>query len=761
MSVTFIERNVGSKMVSENTNLLLSLRDMPSVIIDADGCVIATNKHAEDLFDNISLYKGASFSSLLDDSSSMIFHSHLNNIKGDKTQRSSDELLLNAPKQPISIEFQKVDTQRTILWIETPQSAESDSENHDNMKSAIVDASLDALVTIDTEDRIVEFSRSSEALFGWRRDEVLGKCMADVLVPSSFREAHRKGMAIFKDTGKGPLLGKRVEVPAMNHEGNEIPIELALVPLKLNGQVFVTAFMRDISERLENQKRLEEEKKRAEEASLAKSRFLSHMSHELRSPLNALLGTLDIIEDASPGESALKFLRVAKTSGDHLLSVINEILDFSKIESGHVEVNASLFSVNDLVSDVLAIADRNKKDDVILAGYVSPLLGDEIFFDRTKLRQILLILIDNALKFTEQGAVTVSIDAGRVEGAPRLNVEVRDTGVGIEDAMQDAVFAEFEQVDATRDSGYGGTGLGLAIARKLVELLNGSISLSSRVGKGTVFSIELPIQEITQQELPSSSIKNVVVWTKQPVLGDIVSDMLGRVGVEVNSASSFQEFNAYRANNGNKKVALLVDCAISMANAAELYKDNEAVKVILVSNDVPSFMSKQGSHVSIPVTSRSLFRALCKKSDQLNEEAAPSQHKVTNTSVLLVEDSLANRLVARALLEKNGYVVVEANDGVEALDKLEQSRFDVILMDMRMPRKNGMDTIKEIRARKDDIAKIPVIALTANAEKAEIQRCHDAGFDAFISKPFKIDGLINTIDGLVHTSSYSRAPELS
>lgn len=544
--------------------------------------------------------------------------------------------------------FRSTDSYRTIVIIRDKtheQELEHAVRLQEQLKSNLVDSSLDALVTINGDGHVIDFSQSAESLFGWRKADILGQPMENYLIPSELRDAHQKGMAHFLATGEGPLIGKRVETNACRKDGKSFPVELALTAIWVDGEVFVTAAIRDITERKQREDELVNAKAEAEDASQAKSRFLSYMSHEIRSPMNAVLGSLALIQErGNLQESEQYYLDLARESGDSLLQVVNEVLDFSKIEAGHVQFRQGSCSLAELIRSVQsAILAKGVKKDVTLHTELEESIPSVIMTDGEHLRQILTILLDNAYKFTEKGEITCAVNdvTAVVEAGPRrLRISVQDTGPGVPSELVDTIFSEFEQTDAIRDSGFGGTGLGLAIAKRLVTAMGGAIWLESAVGVGSTFTVELPFDTC-------------------------------------------------------------------------------------------------GADTAIPI-----------QTDPSEEDTRKGNLSVQTSGlkILLVDDVEANLIIGAELLKNRGHSVDVAHDGEEAVHRACETEYSVILMDMRMPKLNGLEATQQIRSSTGKNSSTPIIALTANAEKSEIKRCLEGGMNDFVSKPFDIERLNSTIE---------------
>ncbi len=640
---------------------------------------------------------------------------------------------------------------------------ERESQEAHMLKSSIVDASLDALVSIDRDGRIIEFSKSACDILGWSREEAMGQDMATMIIPPQYHEAHQKGMAKFLATGEGPLIGKRVEVVALHRNGLEFPVELALMASHLEGEVIVTASLRDITERKANEAALIEAKSTAEQASLAKSRFLSHMSHEIRSPLNAVLGALEVLNQGSQLPPDMeKMIRIARGSGNALLHVINDVLDFSRIEAGQVEIREETFDLGPMIREVLtAMMTRPAKPDLTLAFLADASAPLNVCGDPDRIRQVLTIFVDNAFKFTEKGSITVVPTLEEEGGESLWKVSVYDTGPGIPENMIDAVFGEFEQVDAARDTGYGGTGLGLSIARQLVGLMGGRVSVTSAEGKGSCFTFTVKAAAAVKKEIPqpvpSRTHVEVGVVVAAKGLSLALADWSRQTGLSLaGTAAGFQgELNWLDGQSSAEQRILIVDSetlpALSgrpdIANQWRILKVGEStiaptIQALGAGTLFPERLMDAVFEPSRVKPSGVEAESKCAEALALEpDDGAPdgSQH------LLLVDDVEANRLVAGEVLRRRGYTVDYAENGEEAVSMAALKPYHAILMDVRMPKMNGLEATEVIRGGDGPNATTRIIALTANAEKSEIDRCRSVGMDDFISKPFQIAKLIASV----------------
>ncbi len=370
------------------------------------------------------------------------------------------------------------------------RAVEGDLLGSEALRAAVLESALDGIVIIDSEGAVVDFNPAAERIFGRFRADVVGRDMADLIVPADFRAKHRAGMTHHKATGEGPLLGKRIEVEALRAHGARFPLELAITATDVGGRHLFVAYVRDITERRKAQADLAAARDAAEAANRAKSTFIANMSHELRTPLAAIIGYGEmLIEEAEDAGGAAGDLRRIEANARHLLGLINDVLDISKIESGKMELFVEEFDVAALLDEIAAmarpLADRNS--NAVVAGPWDGL--GTMRSDVTKLKQVLLNLVGNALKFTERGHV--HIEAVRREGT--VTFTVRDDGIGMSPDQVSNLFRRFHQADASTTRRFGGTGLGLSISKAFVDMLGGTLSVHSAEGGGSSFAVALPV----------------------------------------------------------------------------------------------------------------------------------------------------------------------------------------------------------------------------------------------------------------------------
>jgi PAS domain S-box-containing protein len=368
----------------------------------------------------------------------------------------------------------------------------------------ILDNAYDAFVAMSADGLITEWNRQAEIVFGWARAEAIGRVLADTIIPPEFREAHGHGLARFLASGEGPLVNRVVEVAALRRDGRQFPAELAIAPIRVGGQYLFAAFVRDVTERKRAEEELRRAKEAAEAASRAKSEFLANMSHEIRTPMNGIIGMTELALDTELTREQRDYLSTVKASAESLLTIINDILDFSRVEANKLHLAAVDFALRDGLGDTLkALAVRAKQNGLELVCHVPPDVPDALHGDPLRLRQVLINLVGNAIKFTEKGEVVVSVEKsegrsqkteGKTDGGALLSSDscllkfsVKDTGVGIPPEKQRLIFEAFTQADTSTTREYGGTGLGLTISQRLVELMGGRMWVESEVGRGSTF----------------------------------------------------------------------------------------------------------------------------------------------------------------------------------------------------------------------------------------------------------------------------------
>jgi PAS domain S-box-containing protein len=355
----------------------------------------------------------------------------------------------------------------------------------------VVDTAPDAFIGIDSTGVIIMWNSQAERTFGWTRDEALGRSLVETIIPAAYRDAHVRGMERFHESGEAPVVNQRLELVALHQSGREFPVEITITwPMRVEGGYFFGAFLRDISDRRERDDQLRSAKESAEAATRAKSEFLANMSHELRTPLNGVLGYAQLLQrDRSLNPSQREALEAISKGGAHLLDLINDVLDLSRIEAGRLDIEASITDLAQMAIDLkYLVAETARRKGLLLGMAIAPDTPRRVVLDGRHLRQVLLNLLNNAIKFTPQGEVHLSIAKA---GEDRLLFEVSDTGVGIEPGEIAAIFEAFTQTRS--GAAAGGTGLGLTISQHLIAKMGGELRVHSQLRLGSRFYFDLPL----------------------------------------------------------------------------------------------------------------------------------------------------------------------------------------------------------------------------------------------------------------------------
>jgi PAS domain S-box-containing protein len=542
--------------------------------------------------------------------------------------------------------------------------AEEELRESEGKFRAITSSAQDAIVMIDNSGNINYWNPAAEKIFGYKRNEVLGEELHLVLAPKRFHEAYRQGFEKFRRTGKGPAVGRTLELAAVRKDGTEFPMELSLSAAKTNGKWSGIAVIRDITERKQAEEELVKAKEEAEAASKAKSEFVANMSHEIRTPMNGIIGMTQLALGTELSSEQCEYISTVRESADSLLKVINDVLDFSKIEAGKLNLESADFNIRDCIAGtVRSLAVKAREKDLELAYQVHPDVPEVVVGDCWRLRQVLTNLAGNAIKFTEHGEVLVNVWREALqEERMKLHFSVRDTGIGIEEDKLEMIFDAFTQADGSTTRMYGGTGLGLAISSRLVSGMGGEIWVESRAGAGSTFHF----------------------------------------------TATFE----------------LVECGSDASSMQDGTGDSDQIEVF--SNGPNRSKGDIGGGGEKPGRGK------------------PAKHGLR---VLLAEDNPINQRLTFKLLQKRGHEVTVATTGTEAIEAYQRQEFDVILMDVQMPEISGFEVARKIRQVEESTGRhTPVVALTAHAMEGDRQRCFEAGMDAYISKPFRPDHLVQLLE---------------
>jgi two-component system sensor histidine kinase/response regulator len=625
------------------------------------------------------------------------------------------------------------------------------------LKSGVIEHSLNGIIVIDENGLVNDFNQSACSTFGYQKDEVIGRDMAELIIPEDQRHHHNSGIKHYLETGKSNILNQRVEVLAMRKNKELFPIELTVFPIHSMGRTVFAAAIQDITERKQAEVDNLESKDNAEKSNQFKSQFLASMSHEIRTPMNAVLGLLGLMQDTDMDEQQKRYISTALESGQGLLTLINDILDFSKIEAGKLTLEKHDFNVSQTLYGLIELMQvRAQNKNISLVSYIDPQISDYLNGDQGRIRQILLNLISNAIKFTDEGSVVVRLDALELHnGRYELCLSVEDTGIGIKPEDQSQLFDDFVQADGADSRRYGGTGLGLSITKKLVEMMSGRIGVDSEEKKGSRFSVYLQLEQgkskpVSFFPMRLQGIRIAMLSASRPD-ALVLKDQLQSMGAKISTVSNVESV-----------FALFDDTSVDIMLADYRDLPYEADRLIdefsFYFPNIPCFllMEKDSQKISdhfknmgfrdcislyirrnilADVLERSIGREIVHESGEFENV---ENYKIDGSipfRILLAEDSQANQLVAINVLENAGYKVDAVANGIEAIKAVQSLPYDLILMDLQMPEMGGVEATEHIRKLPSSIGSVPIFAMTANVLGDVKIKCKSVGMNGFIAKP--------------------------
>ena len=614
--------------------------------------------------------------------------------------------------------------------------------------TSLLEAQGDLIVRRDSQGRITYANDAYCALAGLKREALLGSTHA---LPS----LQRGRDSVLPDRTR--LLDEQIKTA---DGARWLAWRDVVVWSDKADHAEVQSVGRDVTDRIEAERALGQARDAAEAANGAKSRFLAMVSHEIRTPLNGILGMAGLLQDTPLTPEQATYVKATMTSGDALLSLIEEILDFSKIEAGKLELEAQAFSLTAMVEDIVELlGPRAQAKGLEIACDVDERLPARVIGDPTRLRQVLLNLASNAIKFTETGSVGVIVEADSQSG--EIVFEVRDTGIGIAPEQQARIFHEFEQADGGSARKFGGTGLGLAISRRIVERMGGRIEVASAPGHGASFRAIIPLSPAegadTESLIPSGlSDLAVLIVAPTTIEAALIERRLTRWGVSaMHLAPHLADMFAQRHWD-----VVLVDHSIGAEAVARLAKIADARRIVLITpaerHRLPALKDAGfAGYLVKPIRAASL-RAQLVAAPDFGAAAEPDAPAVAEDiggagrtlNVLVAEDNEINALLTRSLLTRLGHRSAVTESGAVALERWRTARdagdrYDLILMDMHMPGVDGLEAARRIRAAEAelDAPRTPIVALTANAFAEDRDACLAAGMDGFLVKPLDRDRL--------------------
>lgn len=649
--------------------------------------------------------------------------------------------------------------------------AEKELARERDLLKTIIDNVPDFIYVKDRAGRFVTANASQLKLLGLEtQDQILGKTDYDFADPEHACSYVADDQNVMRS---GEALIDREDV-YRHGTGVEMCILTTKVPLtnQEDEVIGVVGIGHDITERKQADVEMRAAKEIADKANRAKSDFLANMSHEIRTPMNAIIGMTDLVLDTKLDPTQRSFLSMVSESAESLLAVINDILDFSKIEAGKLDIEQRTFDVRESLGDTMkTLGLKAHSKGLELAFRVAPEVPRYVVGDVGRLRQVLINLVGNAVKFTSSGEVVVEIKKSS-SGADEvvLRISVRDTGIGIPDHKLHTIFREFEQADTSTTRQFGGTGLGLAISSRIVELMGGEITVESEVGRGSEFAFEVKLKAAPEDAEETSRRGAVVVGGTSVLVVDdnetnrlILAEILGGWGIHATLVASGEEALAQLRSAAKRKQPFgLVISDVNMPHMSgydfieHVRNDSDisSTNIVVLTSGCRDGEHKLDETLSIserlmkPVKQSELFDSIVRvlgvnsSEDSGGLDPKGNETGVLPMKILLAEDNLINQKLAVSVLTRDGHQVTIANDGREVLRKIQEDQFDVVLMDIQMPELDGLETTEQIRRQEEATqSHLPIIAMTAHAMKGDREKCIDAGMDDYVAKPIRMTNL--------------------
>ena len=650
---------------------------------------------------------------------------------------------------------------------------------------SVVESMEDGVIVLDCEGRVLSSNHAANQVLRLSSERIVGRHVEAAFVNCPALTPFAMAKDLHADAEIGTLADRKtceVRISSVSNGRGEVV-----------GSVLT---LRDVTAARSAARELEASRLAADAANRAKSEFLATMSHEIRTPMNGVLGMTQLALDTDLNPEQREFIEGARASADALLTVINDILDFSKIEAGKLDLCPIPLRLRDTLAGIMkSLAFRAAEKGLELLCDVEAGVPDHIVIDPTRLAQILINLLGNAIKFTSGGEVELGVAVDSIErDSARLHFSVRDTGIGIPKDKQTLVFEAFSQADAATTRKFGGTGLGLTISSRLAHMMGGQIWVESEPGVGSCFHFTVTASLAPGQEKdegsPAASARfsplRVLVVDDNAASCRILAQMLRGAGMNPSVASgadlALRELQSAAANNVPYGLALL-DCLMPESDGFSLVEKIRQVDALaplallmLTSAGRPGDVRRCQSlgldaHLAKPVSwpqlSAAMMLALGPKPAPANRRNPAAEHSPPPHSsplrILLAEDDPVNRAMARRMIEKLGHAVTVATSGREVLKALGNGLFDLVLMDIRMPEMDGYEATAVIRAKekqRNSGQHIPIIALTADAMAGDRQRCLDAGMDGYVTKPVRVHELANEIARLEITGAGPQVPDV-
>ncbi len=663
-----------------------------------------------------------------------------------------------------------------IIYLRFRKQAEDKLVKSERHFRAVAQSANDAIITGAVAGNIAGWNAGAERLFGYTEAEIIGQPLT-MLMPERFRNLHSEGLARVVAGGVPHVIGKTVELTGLRKDGSEFPLDISLAQWQAADGQFFTAIIRDVTERKQAENALHQARCDAEIASLAKSEFLANMSHEIRTPMNAILGMAEILSETELSPEQRKYVGIFQNAGDTLLELINDILDLSKVEAGQMELDKQDFSLEQTLNELIdlhAMRAFDKGVELVLDLNLNHGTPEFVHSDAKRLKQCLTNLVGNAIKFSHEGTIVIGVRP--VDGCPdMLQFSVLDTGIGIPAEKQESIFEAFSQADSSTTRRFGGTGLGLTITRRLVGLMAGKIWVDSQEGKGSTFYFTARLPQAAQPMRTGAPVDlrnlKVLVVDDFSINRIIVRQYLQPLGAQVFEAESAKQALALleeAAVNGKPFALALVDSQMPEMGGLDLsalIRANTALKelkITMLSSDDTTKNRQRAKDLALtyllkPIKRHELIQSIGHELQRITPKAQkaetlPSAPQATQGGlhILLAEDNQDNVMLIHVFLKQTTHRLDVAEDGLIALEKFRANRYDVVLMDIQMPKMGGYEATAEIRRIEQEEDRTPtmIIALTAHALKEDEQRSIDAGCNGHLTKPIKKKVLLEVLQSI-------------